>query len=243
VLMMTETKPKLIHFPSDMIDFIETYMKENDIKTFSSAVRELLSKQLADESILDTDEDVDEMLQLYTHASNNEEKYQIKELIKLFKGYFEGRRIYKDLIQNYYKSQYMTLYEYIASNLNPSNAERLMDMFKSQFYIAFDEVVSYQTIYDYKKNIKFLDISDNGYDNMVTFLETEEFMYLDNFLNCENLNSTASLMNDIILSHRLYARDLYNDVIQTYYEYLNNKTSVYQFASKISQFLEGVKYD
>jgi len=240
---MTETKPKLIHFPSDMIDFIETYMKENDIKTFSSAVRELLSKQLADESILDTDEDVDEMLQLYTHASNNEEKYQIKELIKLFKGYFEGRRIYKDLIQNYYKSQYMTLYEYIASNLNPSNAERLMDMFKSQFYIAFDEVVSYQTIYDYKKNIKFLDISDNGYDNMVTFLETEEFMYLDNFLNCENLNSTASLMNDIILSHRLYARDLYNDVIQTYYEYLNNKTSVYQFASKISQFLEGVKYD
>lgn len=241
--MMTETKPKLIHFPSDMIDFIETYMKENNIKTFSSAVRELLSKQLADESILDTDEDVDEMLQLYTHASNDEENYQIKELIKLFKGYFEGRRVYKDLIQNYYKSQYMTLYEYIASNLNPSNAERLMDMFKSQFYIAFDEVVSYQTIYDYKKNIKFLDISDNGYDNMVTFLETEGFMYLDNFLESESLNPTASLMNDIILSHRLYARDLYNDVIQTYYEYLNNKKSVYQFASKISQFLEGVKYD
>lgn len=238
--MMTETKPKLIHFPSDMIDFIETYMKENNIKTFSSAVRELLNKQLADESILDTDKDIDEVLQLYTH---DKEKYQIKELIKLFKGYFEGRRVYKDLIQNYYKSQYMTLYEYIASNLNPSNAERLMDMFKSQFCIAFGKVISYETIYDYKKRIKFLNNNDNSYDDMITFLETEEFMYLDNFLESEKLKPTASLMNDIIVSHGLYAKDLYNDIIQTYYEYLNNKTSVYQFASKISQFLEGVKYD
>lgn len=243
MLMMTETKPKLIHFPSDMIDFIETYMKENNIKTFSSAVRELLSKQLTDESILDTDEDVDEISQLYIHASNDEEKYQIKELIKLFKGYFEGRRIYKDLIQNYYKSQYMTLYEYIASILNPSNAERLMDIFKSQFYIAFGKVISYETIYDYKNSIKFLGNDDNGYNDMVAFLETEGFMYLDNFLESERLKPTASLMNDIIVSHGLYAKDLYNDIIQTYYEYLNNKTSVYQFASKISQFLEGVKYD
>lgn len=240
VLIMTETKPKLIHFPSHMIDFIETYMKENDIKTFSSAVRELLNKQLADEYILESDEDIDEMSQLYNHASNDEEKYQIKELVNLFKGHFEGRRIYKDFMNDYHKSQYMTLYEYIASNLNHSNAERLMNMFKNQFYIAFGKIVSYQTIYDYTNSIKY---SDNGYNDMVTFLETEEFMHLNNFLNCENLNSTASLMNDIIVSHGFYARDLYNDVIQTYYEYLNNKTSVYQFASKISQFLEGVKYD
>lgn len=241
--MMTETKPKLIHFPSHMIDFIETYMKENDIKTFSSAVRELLNKQLADEYILESDEDNDEISQLYNHASNDEEKYQIKELTKLFKGYFKGRRIYKDFMNDYHKSQYMTLYEYIASNLNHSNAEKLMDMFKSQFYIAFGKVVSYQTIYDYKKNIRFLDTRDNVYDDMVTFLETEGFMYLDNFLDSQSPNPMASLMNDIIVSHAFYARDLYNDVIQTYYEYLNNKTSVYQFASKVSQFLEGVKYD
>lgn len=243
MVTMTDTKPKLIHFPSHTIDFIETYMKENDIKTFSSAVRELLNKQLADEYILESDEDNDEMSQLYNHASNDEEKYQIKELTKLFKGYFKGRRIYKDFMNDYHKSQYMTLYEYIASNLNHSNAEKLMDMFKSQFYIAFGKVVSYQTIYDYKKNIRFLDTSDNGYDDMVTFLETEGFMYLDNFLDSQSPNPMASLMNDIIVSYESHTRDLYNDVIQTYYEYLNNKTSVYQFASKISQFLEGVKYD
>lgn len=237
---MTDTKPKLIHFPSHMVDFIETYMEENDIKTFSSAVRELLNKQLADEYILEPDEDTDEISQLYNHASNDEEMYQIKEIVNLFKGYFEGRRTYQDFMDDYHKSGCMTLYEYIASNLNHSNVEKLMDMFKSQFYIAFDEVVSYQTIYDYTNSIKY---SDNGYNDMVTFLETEEFMHLNNFLNCENLNSTASLMNDIIVSHGFYAKDLYNDVIQTYYEYLNNKKSVYQFASKISQFLEGVKYD
>lgn len=244
VLVMTETKPKLIHFPSHMIDFIETYMKENDIKTFSSAVRELLNKQLADEYILETDEDIDEISQLYNHASNDEEKYQIKELIEVFKNYFKGRRVYKDLIRNYYKSQYMTLYEYIASNLNPSNAEKLMDMFKNQFYIAFGKIISSQPICHYAINIKFSNQSDNGfYDDMVKFLETEDFMHLDRFIKSKGLNGTMAEIKSRIRMFDTDAEKQYNDVVQSYYEYLHNVTSVYQFASKISQFLEGVKYD
>lgn len=244
VLVMTETKPKLIHFPSHMIDFIETYMKENDIKTFSSAVRELLNKQLADEYILDTDEDSDEVLQLYDNASNENEKRQIKELVEVFKNYFKGRRTYKDLIQNYYKSQYMTLYEYIASNLNPSNAEKLMDIFKSQFYIAFGKFISSQPIGKYAIVTKFSNQSDNGfYDDMVKFLETEGFMYLDSFIKSKDLNGTMAEIINSIKMHDTDAKKQYNDVIQSYYEYLHNTTSVYQFANKISQFLEGVKYD
>ena len=242
--MMIETKPKLIHFSPAMIDFIEIYMKENDIKTFSSAVRELLNKQLVDESILNTDEDIDEMLQLYTHASNDKEKYQIKELINLFKDYFEGRRVYKDLIQNYYKNQYMTLYEYIASNLNHSNAERLIDMFKSQFYIAFGRVISSQPICQYAINIKLSNQNSNDfYDDMVKFLETEDFMYLDNFIKSKDLNGTIVEIMEYIRKYDTNAKKQYDDVIQSYYEFLNSTTSVYELARKISQFLEGVTYD
>lgn len=242
--MMIETKPKLIHFSPAMIDSIEIYMKENDIKTFSSAVRELLNKQLADESILNTDEDIDEMLQLYTHASNDKEKCQIKELINLFKDYFKGRCIYQDFMNDYHKSQCITLYEYIASNLNSSNTEKLIDIFKSQFYITFGKVILSQPICEYEIMIKLSNqVSDSFYDNMVKFLETEDFMYLDNFIKSKNLNGTIAEIMEYIRKYNTDAKKQYDDVIQSYYEFLNNTTSVYELARKISQFLEGVTYD
>lgn len=90
----------------------------------------------------------------------------------------------------------MTLYEYIASNLNSSNTEKLIDMFKSQFYITFGKVILSQPICQYEIMIKLSNQdnqdSNDFYDDMVKFLETEDFMYLDNFIKPKDLNGTIA---------------------------------------------------